>query len=205
MKKITLLFVLIFITGCKNEVMNPLGINNLQVNQTNTAEITVNDKKYIFQEGEFMAVRSMDLLNFKGISATENFRFEIGTQIIDLKPGKYSVHSCLTNSTNCDEMGNTASAVIYAITNSDKTQFLKSYGSYLDSDLGLIPFNLEITSVQDENMETAQVKTKRIKGKFDGVLAIVEKIEDPEKGTYYIVKEKITISGKFDTICMEFK
>lgn len=202
MKKIALIFVLIFIISCKNEVMNPLGINNLKVNQTNTAEITVNDKKYIFQEGEFMSNRAMDLLDFKGMSVKENFLFTIGAKIKNLKPGKYVIYDCLHNSKNCDGMDKEQSVIMFSIYNSDKTKFEKSYFSYLDSALDLTPFNLEITSVQDENIETAQIKTKRIKGKFDGVLALTEEIT---KEPYYIVKEKITISGKFDTFCMELK
>ena len=199
MKKAILIFVVIIMTGCKKENSNYLadvGKNSLQLN---TMELIVNDKKYISTEGEVTSSRSIDILGFQFFSQKDNFMFVIGAFIDDLKPGKYVLNSCLHKSSNCDGLDTKQNAVSFALYNNDKTAIAKTYNSYFDSKLGLTPLNLEIISIDDAGIETQQLKTKRIRGKFDGILVLLQEIDDEP---YYIIKESLKVSGTFDTLCL---
>ena len=199
MKKAILIFVVIIMTGCKKEDSNYLvdvGKNNLQLN---TMELIINDSKYISSEGEVTSTRNLDLLSLQYFNQKDNFVFVMGAFIDDLKPGKYVLNSCLNRSSNCDGLDTKQSPVSFALYNNDNTAIAKTYNSYFDSKLGLTPFNLEIISTNDAGIETPQLKTKRIRGKFDGIFVLLQEIDDEP---YYNIKERLKVSGTFDTLCL---
>lgn len=64
-------------------------------------------------------------------------------------------------------------------------------------ELGLKPLTLTITSVTDEQQQRVALKTKRVKGQFDGILAYAEK-----QGTEWKIVGKVTkIKGSFIMFC----
>lgn len=199
MKKAILIFVVIILSGCKRENLNYLADEGINGAQLNTMQLIINDKKYISTEGEVTSSRSMDLLGFQFFSQNDNFMFVIGAFIDDLKPGKYVLNNCLHKSSNCDGLDTKQNAVSFALYNKDKTAIAKTYNSYFDTKLGLTPFNLEIISIVDAGIETPQLKTKRIRGKFDGIVVLLQEIDDEP---YYIIKERLKVSGTFDTLCL---
>ena len=167
---------------------------------TQTVEITIDDKKYNLSQDDIftMSFIGEKHLVFGFLSEKNDIQLTVSAFVTALKPGTYQVYKCREASNCTQEMDDQNQEILFGPYPKYPTPPVNLYRiAYNAPEAGLKPLTLTITSVTDEQQSGVALKTKRIKGQFDGILAYVEK-QDTE---WKIVGKVTKIKGSFDMFC----
>lgn len=164
-------------------------------------EISVDDKKYALSQDDIvtMGYVGQTHLAFALLSEKNDIQFMFSAFLTELKPGIYQVWNCKGPSNCIQEMDDKNQEVLFAPYPKNPLPPIDlSRIAYDAPESGLKPLTLTITSVTDEQQPGVPVKTKRIKGQYNGILAYVEK---QDNGDWKIIGKTTKIEGKFDMYC----
>jgi len=133
------------------------------------------------------------------LSDKDDFQCTISAYMPVLNIGSYQVYDCLSNP-ECDENvpDNNQEAMLGPYPKDQVTPSLFRTAYYAPK-LGLKPLTLIVTSIAEEQQAGNPFKTRRIKGKFSGTLAYVER--QPSDNDLYIVGKTTRVDGTFDLLC----
>lgn len=134
------------------------------------------------------------------LSDKDDLQFTITAYAQDLKTGSYQVYDCKSASECNENVPDNNQSAFYGPYPKDPMPPTNLFRvAYYAPKLGLKPLTLVITSVTDEQQAGNPIKTKRVKGKFSGILANVE--QQPGGYDYYIAGKTSQVEGSFDVFC----
>lgn len=194
-KLFTFLLLTCCLSGCGQSNVTSQDIANNQ-----TVEISVDNKKYNISTDDIFSSSYVGQthLVFAVLSEKNDITFKFSAFMSDLKPGTFQVWDCKSASTcTQEEDDKNQNSIFGPYPKIPMVPVNLSRTAYNAPKLGLKPLTLIISSVTDEQ-QVGNLKTKRIKGQFNGILAYVERQQDR---SWKIIGKTTNIEGKFDMFC----